>query len=548
MLMHTPAPAARRPLALAAALAFATALAAAPPAAAQGHHATGAALGHVDFGAECAAPDAFDRALALLHHMQYVEARAAFEEIAEGDPACAMARWGVAMTLFQPLWPSRPSADDLARGAAALREARQIGGLTARDDALVAAAEAFYREPGAADWWTRIDRWAGAMATAYAAHPDDLETAALYALSQLAAGQTAQDQMAHNARAADVLLGIYDREPGHPGAAHYTIHANDVDARAAESPHVVRSYAAIAPSVPHALHMPSHIYVRLGSWPEVIEWNRRSAAAALDHPAGGAVSHHYLHALDYLAYAHLQRGEDAAALHFVREAAHPPGPYQGTFISAFHLAALPARYAVERRDWAAARALEPRADSSVAWDRFGWPEAIGWFARGLGAAHTGDAAEAERAEARIAALRDAAGAGGEAAFADYIDADRLVLAAWRAYAAGDADRAVTLAREATAHEATLQKHPVTPGAVYPAGEALGDLLLALDRPREALDAYEGALAAWPGRFNSLLGAARAARAAGLPDRAGAHYRALLDSAPGADGRAGVAEARAYAGG
>jgi len=516
---------------------------------AEGQHGHGGDLGHVDFGAPCAEAVRadFDRAVALLHHMQYVEARAAFEAVAETDPGCAMARWGAAMTLFQPLWPSRPSADDLARGSGLLSEARALG-VAGRDEALVAAAEAFYADPEA-DWWGRLGRWADAMAEAHADHPDDLETSALYALSVLAAAPLADDQMARHAHAADVLLGVYDREPTHPGAVHYTIHANDVDGRSGEALDVVRSYAGIAPSVPHALHMPSHIFVRLGEWPDVIEWNRRSAEAALRSPAGGAVSHHWLHAVDYLVYAHLQRGEDAEARALLERVRAEEAPFQSTFISAFHLGALPARLAVERRAWDEAAALDPRSPASVDWDRFWWPEALGWFASGLGAVHTGDSPEAVRAVERLAALRDAADGAGEAAFADYIEGDRLVLAAWRAHAAGDADAAVRLAREAAAHEATLQKHPVTPGALYPAAEALGDLLVALDRPEDALDAYERSLATWPGRYHSLLGAARAAHAAGLADRARAHYRALLDATAGAtSGRAGLEEAREHVGG
>ena len=231
---------------------------------AHGHAHSDEALGAVSFGVTCseATEHDFDRAMSLLHHMQYEEARSAFEAIAEADPACAMAHWGVAMTLFQPLWPTRPGPDVLQRGWTLVEDARALGPGSPREAALVEAAAAFYREPESADWWTRIRRWHEGMGTAYAAYPDDIETAALYALSELAAGQVAEDRMAYHARAAALLLSIHDRAPTYPGAIHYTIHANDVDARAGESPEVVRSYAEIAPSVPHALHMPSHIYVR----------------------------------------------------------------------------------------------------------------------------------------------------------------------------------------------------------------------------------------------------------------------------------------------
>ena len=521
-------------------------MACASPEAERHAHPHEAALGSVHFDVACsdAVAEDFDGAVALLHHMQYVESRATFEQIVEADPDCGMAHWGIAMTLFQPLWPSRPGPEALQRGWEEVRKAQELGVETEREASLVAAAEAFFRDPESAEWWTRIQHWSEAMDQAYAARPNDIETAAFYALSQLAVGQVAPDRMAYHGRAAEVLLSIYEREPTHPGAIHYTIHANDVDTRAGESIEVVRSYGNIAPDVPHALHMPTHIFVRLGAWPEVIEWNLKSAAAALKYPAADGISHHYAHALDYLAFAYLQRGEDEKAGAIIEEVSAEEEPFQGTFISAFHLASMPARYAVERRAWDDARAITPGTPASVAWERFWWAESISWFARGLGALHGGEAAEAERAEERMIALRDAARAAGEEAFAEYIEIDRLVLAAWRAHGAGQSEQALERAREAVELEATTQKHPVTPGALYPSQEALGDLLLAMERPQEALSAYEGSLATWPGRFNSLLGAARSAKAAGLDDRARENYRALLEIASDTDSsRPALAEAR-----
>ena len=527
---------------------FATALMACggPDAGQEAYEHDEAALGAVHFDVSCLdeVSEDFDGAIALLHHMQYVESRAAFERIEETDPGCGMAHWGIAMTLFQPLWPSRPGPEALLRGWEEVRKAQELGTETDREADFVTAAEAFFRDPESAEWWTRIQRWSEAMSQAYATRPDDIETAAFYALSQLAAGQVAPDRMAHHGRAAEVLLGIYEREPTHPGAVHYTIHSNDVDTRAGESLEVVRIYSDIAPEVPHALHMPTHIFVRLGAWPEVIEWNLRSAAAALRLPADDGISHHYPHALDYLVYAYLQRGEDDKASALVTEISGKEEPFQGTFISAFHLASLPARYAIERRAWDEARAITPGTPASVAWEGFWWAESLSWFARGLGASHGGDAGEAERAEGRMIALRDAARAAGEEGFAEYIEVDRLVLAAWRAHVAGQSERALELAREAVEIEAATQKHPITPGALYPSQEALGDLLLELERPQEALSAYEGSLATWPGRFNSLLGAARSAHSADLDIRSREHYQALLEISSEADSsRPALAEAR-----
>jgi tetratricopeptide (TPR) repeat protein len=501
-------------------------------------------LGTVHFPVSCApAVQAdFNRAVALLHHMMYEESRAAFVAIAKADPRCAMAHWGIATTLFQPLWPTRPGPDQLRRGREEIQKAKALGPGTEREAAFVDAVEAFYGDEKA-DWWSRIARWASSMETAYEAYSDDLEVAAFYALSHLAVGQTADDRQAYQARAAEVLLAIYEREPSHPGAIHYTIHANDVDGRADQTLAVVRSYDDIAPSVPHALHMPTHIYVRLGDWASVIEWNRKSADAALEFPAGDAVSHHYPHAMDYLVYAYLQQGEDARALAAVEEAL-AKSKYQGTFVSAFHLAAMPARYAVERRDWAGAVSLPPVAPAGLPWDRYQWAESQTWFAKGLGAIRSNDFEAADRALGRMEALRDAAKEAGEDAFATYIDIDRRTLAAWRAMAAEDPDAALSVARSAVDLETTIEKHPVTPGSYLPPAEALGDLLMEIGDPAEALEAYEKSLAMWPGRFNSLLGAARAARASGDRSRATEYYGVLLETAPHSD-REEVGEARSF---
>lgn len=509
------------------------------------------ALGVVDFPVSCdsAVQADFNRAVALLHHMQYVESRAAFEAIGKADPTCAMAHWGIAVTLFQPLWPARPTPEDLVRGWEEVQRAVELGPGTDRERALLTAAEAFYAEPETADWWTRIRRWAAAMEDAYAAHTDDLETAAFYALSHLASGLVEEDRMAYQERAAEVLLGVYAREPTHPGALHYTIHANDVTGRADESLDIVRAYDDIAPSVPHALHMPTHIFVRLGEWPEVITWNRRSADAALELPAGDRVSNHYPHAMDYLLYAYLQRGEDGRALAALREVVDREQPYQQEFASAFHVAAMPARFALERRAWREAARVAPRARASVEWDRYPWPEALSWFARGVGSARTGDLDEAVRAEARMRALRDQAEEAGERGFATYIEIDRLILASNIAHARGEADEAVAQAEAAVQLEGGIQKHPISPGALLPAAEALGDLLMELHRPAEALESYERSLEVWPRRFQTLVGAARASREIGEDVRARDFYARLIEVVGDAESlRPEITEARAFVAG
>ncbi|MBE0599172.1 MAG: tetratricopeptide repeat protein [Desulfuromonadales bacterium] len=502
-------------------------------------------LGSVDFNVSCAEATrpAFDRALGLMHHMMYVEARAAFEKIVESDPECAMAYWGVATSLFQPLWGTRPSSEELNRGWSLIQKAKELGPLTGREQHLVAATEAFFREPGQAEFRTRMNRWAETMEAAYRAHPEDHDTAALYALSRLALAQMAEERASLHEEAETVLRRIYEQVPTHPGAVHYTIHATDADGRAGKSLDIVKSYGEIAPEVPHALHMPSHIYVRLGEWPEVIEWNRRSADAALRYPVQGAVSHHFPHATDYMLYAYLQQGEDDQARAVLKETLAQE-KFQPSFISAYHLAAVSARYAVERRQWAEAATLQPRSPDGLPWDEAVWAESLTWFARGLGGVHTGDLDRAIEAEGKMAELRERAKTAGDQHFATYIEIDRLILAGWMARAQNRPDEAIRLIRSAGELERTVDKHPVTPGALLPPNEALGDLLTDLDRPSEALEAYRSSERIWPKRYNTLLGAARAATAAGDAKSARALYTALIGIAGESD-RPGVTEAKRF---
>lgn len=464
-----------------------------------------AAVADVEFRVDCreTARDDFDHALGLMHHMMYEQARTAFEAVGEADPDCAMAHWGIATTLFQPLWGTRPDAGELERGWRLSQRAAELAA-SDRERSLIDATAGFFRDPDSAAFATRIERWIDGMAAAHDAHADDPDVAALYALSLLTRAQRSDDRDRLLDEAEAVLRRVFDRHPTHPGAIHYTIHATDADGRAGNALDIVAAYGEIAPDVTHALHMPSHIHVRLGDWPEVIDWNRRSAEAALRHPVGDALSHHYIHAIDYMVYAWLQQGEVEQARAVWREA-QERGRYQPSFISAYHLAAIPARIAVEQRDWSAAVALAPRTPDYLPWDAARWAEAQTWYARGLGAVHSGDGALAREAEARLVELREAAEADGEAAFATYIEIDRKVLSGWIAHGAGRDDEAVSLMRAAADLEGRIEKHPVSPGALLPPNEALGELLLEMERADEARAAFDASLERWPGRANSLHG-------------------------------------------
>jgi tetratricopeptide (TPR) repeat protein len=527
-------------------LLFLSALCAAP-AGAQ-HHEDGG-FGVVDFSVSCSpgSQAEFNRAMALFHHMTYPQARKAFQEIAGRDTGCAMAWWGVAMTLFQPLWPTRPGPQDLERGWEAVRRAQALGPATKREELLIAAAGGFFHDPDGRDYWSRIEEWAEGMKACYASFPDDHEIAALYALASLATVRPDQVASPNNARAANLLLRILHENPRHPGAMHYLIHANDVPGREHESLEVLRKYEAIAPDNPHALHMPTHIYTRLGEWKEVVRGNIRAAEAALEFPAGDRgqyVWDEFPHAIEYLVYAYLQTGADddaAAQLKRLRETAM----LEPSFKTAFHIASTAARYALERKAWPEAAAITPREPATVDWDRFPWPEAISWFARGLGSARLGDTAEARKSLDRLAALEEGTAGAKEVLFARNIGALRMELAAWLLHAAGMEDSSVAVMTKAATLETSTPKHAVTPGPTLPAHELLGDLLIEQRKPAEALAAYEKSLGLYPGRWNALLGAARASRAAGDLESAAGYYRRLVDASDSGSGREALGEARGF---
>lgn len=516
---------------------------------AQGQKEPDYSIGKVQFPISCSvdAQQEFNRAVALLHHMTYPQARIAFEHVAELDPQCAMAHWGIAMTLFQPLWPTRPGPQELRQGWKSVERGRSLSPATRREKLFIAAAEAFFLDPEATAYWGRILRWERAMGTLYREFPDDPDVKAFFALSQLAIAQTSPNPLEDHNRAAEILLSIHKDNPIHPGAIHYLIHANDIRGREHQSLEIVRSYVNIAPRNPHALHMPTHIFTRLGSWGETIEWNLKAAEAALEYPAGDKgqyVWDEFPHAIEYLVYAYLQQGNDSAAeAQFERltsiENLHP------TFKTAYHLSSIPARYTLERKDWQQAAELVPRPYSALDWERFPWPEAVTWFAKGLGAAHLGRISDAQHAYERLLDLEGAADKAGEQLFTRQIRILRLCVSAWTAHLQGNEEQALQLMEKAAELEVTTAKHPVTPAPTLPVYELLADLLIELTQPAKALSAFERSLELYPKRFNSLLGAARAAELLDDTQTAKQYYAELLAISAGESKRAGVQEARKY---
>jgi len=527
-------------------LAALTFAALAPAAPAQAPRAPGERLGAVHFPVSCSPPAqaAFDRAVALLHHMTYPRARSAFEQVSALDARCAMARWGVAMTLFQPLWPTRPTPADIRLGREELRRAGTLGPVRRRERLFLDAAAAFF-DPDSAEYAARIHAWQQGMERVHAAFPQDAEGSVWLALADLAIAPAAGVSREQSDRAAALLLDVLRRNPDHPGAMHYLIHADDVPGREHDSPAIIRRYQTIAPQNPHALHMPTHIYTRLGEWNAVVAGNLRAADAALEQPAGDSgqfVWDEFPHAIEYLVYADLQLGADDRALAQLRRL-RSTERLQPTFKTAFHLASTAARYALERHEWREAMALPPRDPPSLAWDQFPWAEAVTWFSHGLGAARVGATDSARAASARLTALETAAARSGEALFARQIELLRLGVEGWLAQADRRPDSAAALLRRAAELEAGTPKPAVTPAPTIPALELLGDLLLEQRRPADALAAYRSALDAYPRRLNSLLGAARAARAAGDRDLAVTCYRQVLEQAGHGSRTSIVREAR-----
>jgi tetratricopeptide (TPR) repeat protein len=480
---------------------------------------TGHALGTVNFPVSCSSETQakFNRAIALLHHMTYPQAREVFQSITVSDPRCAMAHWGVAMSLFQPLWPTRPGPTALQQGWQAVEKAKALEPRKQREQLFIAAAEAFFLDPTSQDYWLRVRRWEQAMEKVYTAFPNDPEAATFYALSHLAITPADKVTRTNADRAAEILLRVYRKNPNHPGAMHYLVHANDVPGRERELLEITRKYELVAPHNPHAIHMPTHIYTRLGDWNGVIRGNLRAAKAALDYPAGEHgefVWDEYGHAIEYLVYAYLQKQDHAAAATQVRRLRATTPRLEPTFKTAFHLMSTQARYALERHAWNEAIQILPRQPSDLNWDRFTWADAIARFARGLGHAHVSRINEAKAESERLNELEVATQKMGEELFARNIRVLRLELNSWIAHVEGNKESSVALMRQAVDLEESTPKHPVTPGPTLPAQELFGDLLMEQKRPTEALAAYQRSLKLYPNRLNSLLGASRAARALG----------------------------------
>ena len=432
-----------------------------------------------------------------------------------------------------------PSARGLKEGWAAVEKAKAAGAKTPRELEYIAAIETLYKDADKVDHRTRALAYEKQMEQLSARYPTDREAAVFYALALNITLDPNDKTYANQLKAAGILEKVFAEQPNHPGVAHYLIHSYDFPPIAAKGLPAAKRYASIAPAAPHALHMPSHIFTRVGSWQESIETNRASAKAAAETLAAGGSqtglrSYEGLHAYDYMMYGYLQLARDREARALVEEVTSTRKLNVDHFAGAFALAAIPARYALERGQWADAATLTP-TPSDLAWNRFPQAESIVWFARGLGAARSGNPVRAREDLARIEALRDALTAAKSLYWAHQSEVQRLAVAAWIARADGRNEEALSLMRASAEAEDATEKHPVTPGSIKPARELLGELLIDLGQPAEALKEFEASHRVEPNRFQGLYGAARAAELAGDGEKARTYYGRLVSLGKAADG-------------
>jgi len=493
-------------------------------------------LGKVDLQNSCspAVQESFQRAVAMLHSFRYAETEKAFREVLAQDPSCAIATWGVAAILMaNPLASVGPPPQWAERAQAAIDQGRKIGARTQRERDYIEAVAAYYE-----DWANRPERTrqlnrARAFEALAARYPTDDEAQIFYAL-YLAATQSLADQIYKTyLTAAETLEKQFAKHPDHPGIAHYLIHSYDAPPIATQGLPAARRYASIAPAAPHALHMPSHIFTRVGAWAESAATNERAAVAAKqDRDADQQV-----HAMDYMTYAYLQLARDGDARRVIEETAAVTG--FASHAGPYGQAAIPARYAIERGDWKQAVTLEPRTS------KFPYTAALTHFARALGAARSGDAVAAEKDVQELARIRDTLKAAKNEYWATEVEVSRLGAAAWTALALGKREEALGLMHSAADIEDKNEKHIVTPARIVPARELLGEMLLELKRPADALKEFEASHVREPERFRGYVGAAQAAAQSGDKAKAKRYFARLVELAGQGTARPELAQARAF---
>jgi tetratricopeptide (TPR) repeat protein len=495
-------------------------------------------LGHVNFPVSCSAEAQkdFNRAMALFHSFWFDPAKEEFGKVLKHDPECGMAYWGIAiMSMGNPFaWPA--DANALKTAAAALVEAQHVGAKSERERDYIAALGTMLKDWENRDHRTRVLAFEKAMENLVAKYATDDEAKILYALVLNATALATDKSFANQLKAGAMLEPLLKKYPNHPGVAHYLIHTYDYAELAERGLPAARVYARIAPAVPHALHMPSHIFSRLGSWPEVVTSNRASYLAAkseLQKTTLGIGNYDALHAMDYMVFAYLQQAEDTEAKQLLDEVVAIRTVNVENVVAAYALAAIPARFALERGDWQQAAALK-LLPTDLAWSKFPQAEAILVFARGLGAARLGDVAAARRDAKRLQSLKEVMMAAKMDYWVAQADIQIKAVNAWIALAEKRYQEAVEEMRAAAEADDTTDKHPVTPGNVAPCRQLLGEMLMMLDSPVQAFGEFKRSLKRDPNRFRSIYGAARAAEASGNLEDAHAYYVKLQTLAANRD--------------
>jgi hypothetical protein len=489
-----------------------------------------AQFGLVDFEVTCdeKVKNDFNLAIELLHSFEYDESEKVFAKIIDKTPDCAMAYWGVAMCNFHALW-TPPTEAELIKGAKAIAIAKSVTNKSARESAYINALDLFYKDWKTTDHLTRCRNWANAMDKLHASYPDDKEAAIFYALSLDAAANSKDKSYANQKKAGSILEALYKAEPNHPGVIHYIIHTYDYPELAALALPAAKRYAEVAPSSAHALHMPSHIFTRLGLWDECIQSNLKSIEAAQCYAEQAAIPGHWdeeLHGLDYLVYAYLQKADNADAEKQLKYLNTIKNVYPVNFKVAYAFASIPCRFFLENKQWKESASLKVN-HANLSWNNFPWQEAIIHFTRLLGNVHINNLGEAKLELAKLNQLHDTLQKQKDSYKSMQVSIQIKTADAWIQFVSGDKKYAVNVMKLAADMEDNTGKHPVTPGEVLPARELLADMFLQMNENQNALQAYEKVLKQCPNRFNCLYGAGKSAEKFGDKQKAIYYYKQLL---------------------
>lgn len=485
-------------------------------------------FGEISFVSSCdvKVQETFDLAISLLHSFEYTEAEKAFAKVIDADPECAMAYWGVAMSNFHSLW-MQSGTDYLEKGSKVLEIARSLP-TGEREKDYIAALSGFYNNWESVSHKERVKAFEQEMFKVYQKYSDDEEAAIFYSLALTATADPTDRTYRAQRKSGAILESLFPFQPDHPGIAHYIIHNYDYPELAVLALPTARKYAQIAPASAHAQHMPSHIFTRLGLWKESISSNLNSTASAVCYAESMNLDAHWdeeLHSMDYLVYAYLQVGDNEKAIEQYEYLKNIKKVHPENFKVAYTVAAIPARIALENKNWEEASKLE-KPGLQLDWSKEPWQESILYFAKAMGSIRLGDIPQKELD--KMAANREKLLEADDAYKANQVEIQIKTIEAWIEFVKGNKAEAIALMREAAAMEYATNKHPVTPGEVLPAGELLGDLLLAADQPHEALKAYEYDLKHHPNRFNGIYGAAVAARKIRNNQLAANYFKQLVE--------------------